>query len=417
MSSTELDEADQVEEPPEDAAFRGEARHWLTEHAPAFEQLPVSATPPTTLAEYHRRQDISVAHARRWQAALAAAGWAGVSWPIELGGRGGTPRQGRIFAEEQARHPVSNGPLLVALAMVAPTLLAHGSSGQQARHVPAILRGDEIWCQLYSEPGAGSDLASLRTQATPHGDGWIVQGQKVWTSLATHADWAILLARTNPDRPKHHGITYFVLDMKSPGVEVRPLREMSGTYHFNEVFLTDVELPGDSVVGVVDEGWRVAHTTMAAERAMIGSGQGSNIADLLTLARRRGRDGDPVVRQALAEVVIADQILKFLSLRARADAARGAVPGPGASVMKLLFSMKAARASAAALAIEGMAGSLAGPSAPEDGRWQHAFLSAPGLRIGGGTDEVQRNSLSERVLGLPREPAPDRGRPFRELDR
>jgi len=396
-----------------DDAFRTDAQEWLAAQAPAFQAPAAPAAPPTTLAGYQERQGHAVANARAWQAKLAADGWAGVSWPRSYGGRGGTPEEERIFNEEAAPYGVNLGPLLISLAMVAPTLLAHGTEAQKEVHLPAILRGDALWCQLYSEPGAGSDLAALSTSAVDDGDGWVVNGQKVWTSFAVFADWAILLARTNPDRPKHHGISYFLLDMATPGVEVRPLREMSGTYHFNEVFLTDVRLPADSLVGELDEGWRVTHTTMAAERAMIGAGTGSSVPDLIALAQRRGRSGHPLVRQALARVVTTDYVLRFLALQAKAAAARGAVPGPGASTMKLVASIRATQSGAAALMIEGMAGTLVGSSAPDEGRWQHAFLSAPGLRIGGGSDEVQRNALAERVLGLPREPAPDRELPFR----
>jgi alkylation response protein AidB-like acyl-CoA dehydrogenase len=390
-----------------DDDFRSEARHWLALHAPRFAPGPAPASPPTTLAGYQEHQELAVANARAWQAALVEGGFAGISWPRDAGGQGGSAEQERIFNEEAAPYGINLGPLLISLAMVAPTLLAHGTADQKAEHVAAILRGEELWCQLYSEPGAGSDLASLSTRAVGDEHGWVVNGQKVWTSFAVFADWAILLARTNPDRPKHHGISYFLLDMRSPGVEVRPLREMSGRYHFNEVFLTDVRLPPGSLVGELDEGWRVTHTTMAAERAMIGGGTGSSTADLITLARDHGRATDPLVRQAVARVATTESILRFLALRARSEAARGALPGPGASVMKLLFTHKATQSSAVALHIEGMAGTLMGPCAPEAGKWQHAFLSAPGLRLGGGTDEVQRNALAERVLGLPREPSPE----------
>jgi acyl-CoA dehydrogenase len=403
--------------PPGDDAFRSEARQWLAGHAPGFGAGTAPGPPPTTLEGYQARQQRAVAVARAWQAELASAHWAGLSWPEEFGGQGGTANQERIFNEEAAAYGINLGPLLISLAMVAPTLLTHGTTAQKRAHLPAILRGDELWCQLYSEPGAGSDLAALGTRAAGDGDGdgWTVNGQKVWTSFAGFADWAILLARTNLERPKHHGISYFLLDMRSPGVEVRPLREMSGTYHFNEVFLTDVRLPPDSLVGELDEGWRVTHTTMAAERAMIGGGAGSSVTDLITLARELGRNTDPIVRQALARVAATEYVLRFLGLQAKAAADRGGVPGPGASVMKLLFSMKAAQVAATALQIQGMAGTLSGPCAPADGRWQHAFLSAPGIRIGGGTDEVQRNALGERVLGLPREPAPERDIPFGAL--
>jgi alkylation response protein AidB-like acyl-CoA dehydrogenase len=406
-----------VPSPLTDEAFRSEAGRWLAARAPEFQLGSTPTAPPTTLAGYQERQSQAVALARAWQAALAEAGWAGISWPSDVGGRGGTVQQERVFNEEAAVHGISLGPLLISLAMVAPTLLAHGTPTQKARHVPAILRGEELWCQLYSEPGAGSDLAALSTRAVQDDDGWVINGQKVWTSFAVFADWAILLARTNPNRPKHHGISYFLLDMKTPGVEVRPLREMSGTYHFNEVFLSDVRLPPGSLVGELDEGWRVTHTTMAAERAMIGGGSGSSVTDLIALARLYGKEKDPVVRQALARVATIEYLLRFLALRTKAEAAHGAVPGPGASTMKLLFSMKATQSSALALQIEGVAGTLVGASAPYDGKWQHAFLSAPGLRLGGGTDEVQRNALAERVLGLPREPSFDRDVPFRSLER
>ncbi len=262
-------EAD-VRTPPADDVFRSEARQWLAGHAPRFQPETPPAAPPTTLEEYQARLQQAVTTARAWQAELASANWAGIAWPEEFGGRGATVNQERIFNEEAAAYGIGVGPLLISLAMVAPTLLTHGTSAQKRAHLPAILRGEELWCQLYSEPGAGSDLAALTTRAISDDDGWTVNGQKVWTSFAGFADWAILLARTNLDRPKHHGISYFLLDMRSPGIEVRPLREMSGTYHFNEVFLTDVKLPRQSLVGELDEGWRVTHTTMAAERAMIG---------------------------------------------------------------------------------------------------------------------------------------------------
>jgi alkylation response protein AidB-like acyl-CoA dehydrogenase len=398
-----------------DDDFRVEVRQWLALNAPRFQSGPVPTTPLTTLAGYQEHQERAVANARAWQGALAKAGFAGIAVPTDAGGRGGTGEQERIFNEEASVYAINLGPLLISLAMVAPTLMAHGSPTQKSEHVAAILRGEELWCQLYSEPGAGSDLAALSTRAVQDDDGWVVNGQKVWTSFAVFADWAILLARTNLDRPKHHGISYFLLDMTSPGVEVRPLREMSGRYHFNEVFLSDVRLPAGSLVGELDEGWRVTHTTMAAERAMIGSGSGSSTDDLIALARNCGKANDPSVRQALARVATTESLLRFLALRAKAEAARGAIPGPGASIMKLLFTLKATQSSAAAIQIEGMAGTLMGAAAPDDGKWQHAFLSAPGLRLGGGTDEVQRNALAERVLGLPREPSFDRDLPFRSV--
>ena len=402
----------------EEAAFRAEARAWLADNAPGFAG---SARPrlhfeaAKSAEDYQKAEIASVRAAQAWQARLHEGGWAGISWPVAFGGRGGTTAEEAIFAEEAAAFGVSTGPLLIGLSMVAPTLMRHGTPEQRAEHLPALLRGERVWCQLYSEPEAGSDLAVLRTRAEREGAGWIVNGQKVWTSSARVADWAILLARTNPDVPKHRGITYFLVDMRTPGIEVRPLRQMNGSYHFNEVFLDDVRVPGANVVGEVDAGWKVAHTTLAAERVMIGGGGGAKGMELLELARSRGRLADPVIRQRLAEVVTLDEILRFLGLRMRAALSRGIPPGPEASIMKLLFARRAHEAGDLGLTIEGADGLLLHDDAPAGGEWQQLLLTAQGPRIGGGTDSIQRNAIAERILGLPRERSADRDQSFREL--
>ena len=237
----------QLQDSPEEAAFRAEAREWLSAHAPAFEERGRAAMDHGASADsaedYAAVERESHEAAREWQAELRRGGWAGISWPKAFGGRGGTPMQTAIFAEEQARFTVSNGPLMVSINMVGPTLMAHGTPEQQAAHLDKIISGQEVWCQLYSEPGAGSDLASLRTRAVRDGDEYVINGQKVWNSSARAADWGILLARTDADVPKHQGITYFLVDMRTPGIDVRPLRQASGAYHFNEVFLEDVRIP------------------------------------------------------------------------------------------------------------------------------------------------------------------------------
>ncbi len=322
---------------PDDAAFRAEVRAFLESHA-----TPVD---PNAEVVERRDNDWFTAHmtsGREWQRVLYDGGWAGITWPTEFGGRGGTPMEQTIFNEEQARFHENTGALAIGLSMVAPTLMVHGND-EQKLHLDRMLRGEEIWCQLYSEPGAGSDLASLATNAVLDGEEYVVNGQKVWTTQAQFADWAILIARTDPDVPKHRGITYFLLDMRTPGIEVRPLKQINGVEHFNEVFLTDVRIPARNVVGEVNNGWRVSHTTLGNERAMIGGGGGGRNADaLIELARARGLTSDPVVRQMLAQTFIRSELLRFFSIRMRGALSRGEQPGAEASVMKLAFSQNAA---------------------------------------------------------------------------
>ena len=300
--------------------------------------------------------------------------------------------------------------------MVGPTLIAHGSAEQQADHLDAILRGDELWCQLYSEPGAGSDLAGLRTRAELDGDTWVVNGQKVWNSGAHQAAFGILLARTDPDVPKHAGITYFIVDMATPGIEVRPLRQITGHAHFNEVFLTDVAIPTTDVVGEVNGGWGVTQTTLASERSMIsGGGAGTGIEQLIDLAREFGRTDDAGVRQDLAHAYTRIRLLEFLGLRAQTAISQGRMPGPEVSVMKLAISHHMERTGDLLMALEGPHGTLGGADAPREQLAQYQFLGQWSVRLGGGTDQVQRNVIGERVLGLPREARADKDVPFREL--
>jgi alkylation response protein AidB-like acyl-CoA dehydrogenase len=397
---------------PEEAAVRAMARTWLGQNAPRRDA--------GTLATRRKWRDPSpeaqLEHVRActaWQQTLFDGGWAGITWPTEYGGRGGTAIEQAIFNQEMAQFEVGAGALAVGVGMVAPTLMEWGSDEQKSGHLRAILRGDEVWCQLFSEPGAGSDLAGLRTSAVLDGDTWVVNGQKVWTSLAHHSDWAILLARTDPDVPKHKGITFFLVDMSSPGVDIRPLRQIDGVAHFNEVFLTDVRIPVSQVVGPVDGGWRVTHSTLQSERALIGGGAGVRFEDLASLARATGRSTDPVQRQELAKAYTRFELLRFLGLRVQTALSRGLPPGSESSVMKLSYSEHTAALSDLALSLEGAGGMLGTEGAPDGGYWQQQFLSQWTVRIGGGTDQVQRNIIGERVLGLPREPDPGRTEPFR----
>ena len=401
-----------------DAAFRAEARAFLEAHAKPRDP---TAEIGTTLGRTDTSSEAEEAHVREcraWQATLAENGWAGIAWPAEYGGRGATPGQARIFAQEESRFFVSAGAFAVAIGMVGPTIIAHGTDEQKERFLRQILSGEHIWCQLFSEPGAGSDLAGLATRAVQDGEEWVVNGQKVWTSGAHFSDWGILLARTDWDVPKHRGITYFLVDMRSPGIDIRPLRQITGYAHFNEVFLTDVRIPAANVLGPLNGGWGVTQTTLANERAMIGGGMSGLTFDAIRqLAVDCRQTGDPVMRQELAKSYTRFEILKWLGQRARAAAKTGKSTGSEASVMKLAISERVARDGDLTLALEGADGMLHRDDAPSGGRWQQMFLNQWSVRIGGGTEQIQKNVLGERVLGLPGEPRPDKTAPFKDLPR
>jgi alkylation response protein AidB-like acyl-CoA dehydrogenase len=404
------------DESPEDAAFRAEARAWLQRHAKPRE---VENEFTRRYASADNSPEADAEHVRRcqgWQRTLFEGGWAGINVPTEYGGRGGTAKQARIFAQEQARFDVDAGVFAVGLGMVVPTLLVHGTEEQKQRYVPALLRGDEVWCQLFSEPGAGSDLAGLRTRAVRDGDEWIVDGQKVWNSGAHHSDMGILLARSDVDVPKHKGITYFLVDMHTPGIEVRPLRQINGVAHFNEVFLSEVRIPAENVVGAVNGGWGVTQTTLANERTLIGGGgSGLGFGDFKRLARACGVNTDPVLRQSLVDAFVRFELIKYLGARAQAAIKQGKMPGPESSVLKLAMSQHVAKNGDLGLALQGASGMLIGEDARQNGLWQQQFLGQWGIRIGGGTEQIQRNVIGERVLGLPGEARPDKTAPFREL--
>jgi len=400
---------------PAEAAFRAEARTWLETHA-------VPKGHPDDFSNGHSDDTMSDAdyadRCRRWQRRLWDAGWAGVAWPKSFGGRGGRPIEASIFAQEQGRFGVSSGIFAVAHGMVGPTLMRHGTAEQQDRYLPAMLRGDEIWCQLFSEPGAGSDLAGLRTRAVhdPVADEWVVTGQKVWTSQATESDMGILLARTDPDVPKHQGITYFLLDMRTPGIDVRPLRQLTGHSHFSEVFLDEVRIPAAMIVNGVGGGWKAAVTTLSNERVAIsGSERGKELGLVIDLVRAVGRADDPLIRQQVADCQTRHQIVTFLSYRLQTALSQGTPLGAEASVMKLFYAEHLRRLAELAVGVQGPAGTLQGADAHASGLWQARMLAALAVKIAGGSNEIQHNVIGERVLGLPREPQADRSVPFREV--
>jgi alkylation response protein AidB-like acyl-CoA dehydrogenase len=408
---------DAERESPELEAFRAEAVAWLEANSSRRSRdvnefkRRMSATAQSQESELEH-----VKHCKEWQRKLYDAGYAGLNVPTEYGGQGRSALEARVFQQEMARYEIDTGVFSVGLAMVVPTILTHGTEPQKLRHIPALLKGEAVWCQLFSEPGAGSDLAGLTTRAVRDGDEWVVDGQKVWNSFAHVADWGILLARTNWDVPKHRGITYFLVDMTTPGVEARPLRQITGVAHFNETFLDGVRIPHENVLGEVNGGWGVAQTTLMAERMLIGGGgMGLGWRDYLGLARSFERTGDPLVRQRLAETYTRFEILKWLGERARAAAKAGKPMGPESSVAKLAISEHVAKNGDLVLALEGADAMLYAGDAFEHGFWQQMFLGQWGIRIGGGTEQVQRNILGERVLGLPPESRPDKTDAFRDV--
>jgi alkylation response protein AidB-like acyl-CoA dehydrogenase len=388
---------------PEEAAFRVEARTWLAAHARLKSQ---TSGPPATLTDAFSPEEIEhVRRCKEWQATLYDGGWAGIAWPKEYGGRGGTPMQSAIFAEEQAHFDVPGSVFVQGIGMAGPALMVHGHEAQKERFLGPMLRGDEVWCQLFSEPGAGSDLASLATRAEHHGDRWIVNGQKVWTSSAHYSDFGILLARTGDPAGRHRTISYFLLDMRSPGVEVRPLRQMTGSAHFCEVFLTDVAIPGDQLVGPVDGGWAVARTTLTSERSLIGSLGGDRFERVLELARATGRTRDPVLRQRLADSYIGFQLVKYLGWRQLTALSQGQPPGPESSVAKLALSVRLGELGDLIMALQGAAATLESGD-PNVAHLDGLFVGQWSSRFGGGTEQVQRNIIAERILGLPRDLSP-----------
>lgn len=361
-----------------------------------------------------------IERAKAWQARLFDAGLAAIDYPVEYGGRGLGVEHVRVFAEvSRGRMPRENAVFGIGVGMALPTIRDHGSPEMKEQFLAPGLRGEHIWCQLYSEPGAGSDLAALTTRADLDGDEWIVSGQKVWTSGAQHSQFGILIARTDPDAPKHRGITMFVLPMEQPGVTVRPLVQMTGASEFNEVFIDEARIPRTWIIGEVNDGWRTAVALLAHERVQTGTasmnsatGQRSKsgrvpipVGQLIELARSRGRIDEPVIRQQLAALHTGERIVAVLGAR------HGIHPSIGK-----LWRTRQGRAAAE------LAAQLAFPTSPawepnddESDYFAYHFLNCRGMSLGGGTDEIQRNTLGERALGLPREPGPDRNTPFSQL--
>jgi alkylation response protein AidB-like acyl-CoA dehydrogenase len=370
---------------PKEQAFRDELRAWIGENHPGDE-------PEGDEPAFHFR--------REWQRRLYDAGWAGVSWPEEFGGRGASLVEQAIFGEEMSRAKAPSPANVLGLVMGGPVVIAHGSDEQKQRYLKPILSGEEIWCQGFSEPDAGSDLASLKTKAVKSGGEWVVTGQKVWTTYAHHAKWCMLVARTDQDAPKHKGLTYFLLDMEQDGVQVRPLRQITGEDEFNELFFEEARIPEENVVGGVGNGWAVAITTLMHERAGLGasSAAGVRIAleQLKELARERGVDEDPIIRQRFAQLHIESELLRLNSWRGLTQIMKTGVPGPEGSLPKLQWANVNQGLTELAMEIRGEEGPV------RDSEWTYRFLRARANSIEGGTTEILKNIIAERVLGLPR---------------
>ncbi len=376
---------------PEEERFRDELRAWLQANNPGPE-------PAGEEAAFEFRCD--------WQRRLNDAGWAGLSWPREYGGRGATLVEQAIFSEETARARAPQLANVLGIAMGGPTVIAHGTEQQRRRFLPPILSAQEIWCQGFSEPGSGSDLASLSTRAVRDGDEWVLSGQKVWTTFAHRARWCMLLARSDPDAPKHRGLTYFLMDMRQPGIEVRPLRQITGEAEFNELFLDGVRIPAANVIGGEGNGWAVAITTLMHERFTLAFGLQLQVQIALSELVERLRDTpatggrsafeDPVVRQRLGQLMIESEVLRLNAYRGLSAVMRDGVPGPEGSLGKWHWSE--VNQALAELAID-----VAGPRALlDEDRWTYRFLRARANSIEGGTTEILKNIVAERVLGLPR---------------
>jgi len=387
---------------PEEAAFRTEVRAFIEKEAP--KPKPGQSGAEALMGNWERNQ--------AWFKLLGEKGWIAPAWPKEYGGAGMSTVQQFIFNEEMATQKAPR-PLhmIIGLGMAGPTLIVHGTEDQKKKYLPGMLRGEDIWCQGYSEPGAGSDLAALQTRAVRDGDDYVVNGQKIWTTLAHMAKYMILLTRTDPDAPKHRGITYFILDMKTPGVEVRPLYNLGNSHEFNEVFFDNVRIPKDNVIGEENRGWYAAVTTLDFERSSIGSaiGMKQHVEELVNYAKEHEDEPtsalstNPMLRYELSDRMIEVEVARMLSYRVASMQARGLIPNYEASLLKLYTTELNQRIARTGVHVLGLYGQLKGEEAPHGGRWLATYLRSQAYTIEGGTSEIQRNIIAQRGLGLPRD--------------
>jgi alkylation response protein AidB-like acyl-CoA dehydrogenase len=382
-------------------AFRARCRDFLAVHA-----LPGS-----------RR---NLAAAREFQGKLAEEGLAGLAYPTELGGAGLTLEHERLYRQVSQEFPQMAGELVISHGMCLPVLNEFGTDDQKRRYMPDNIAGRTVWCQMFSEPGAGSDVASLQTRAERDGDEWVLNGQKVWTTLAHESDYGIIIARTDPEQPKHAGISMFIVDLRSPGIEIRPIHQIDGGRHFNEVFFTDARIPADNLIGEYNNGWRQATAMLMYERVAIGSMGSGSISQpmydiLLRAATANGVTGDPVVRDQLMQIYAMETTKSLIAMRVRAELKAGKSPGPGGSLGKLAGSVIGWRFREIALEIAGAGSQAWDPADPRAADLQTTMIGSFASSIAGGTDEIQRNIIGDRVLGLPRDISVDSKVPFKDL--
>ncbi|MDA9988899.1 acyl-CoA dehydrogenase family protein [Luminiphilus sp.] len=392
---------------PAEARFREEAVTWLNENVPTDDAF--WALSP-------------LEQARLWQKRKYDDGWACLGWAPEFGGRGASPIEEVIWRQEETRYELPTNFFLIGQGMIGPTLMAWATADDKARYLPPLASGEEVWCQLFSEPAGGSDLAALRTRAEPDGDDWIINGQKIWTSGAHYADYGVIVVRTDPTLPKHKGLSYFYIDMRAPGVEIKPIKQLTGDADFNEVYFTDVRVSDRQRLGEVGQGWQVALTTLMNERAAIGGGIGKMDVDLaVAIAQDVELDGQPAIDNAAVRTRIADWYvqeagLKYTGYRSLTALSRGALPGPENSIGKLVGAPKMQAMASFLMDLLGASGAISDETlAVKAGIIQRSYMGAPGMRIAGGTDEIMANIIAERVLGLPQEPRLDKGIPFTDV--
>jgi alkylation response protein AidB-like acyl-CoA dehydrogenase len=398
---------------PQEAEYRATVRAWIDANAPDM----------SVLAPEERRpwQEKHKAIATTWQATKADAGYACISWPKERGGAGGTSIEEAIFNQEEARAGVQFTYFMTGLHMLLPALMEHSKDEASLARVAAAVRGDEIWCQLFSEPSSGSDSAATRTMAVLDGDHWVLNGQKVWNSGAQASDYGMVIARSDANVPKHKGLSAFWLDMKTPGLVVRPIKMMSGDSELNEVFLEDVRIPANQIIGAPGDGWKVVISTLMNERAALGSGTGLTWRDIMEVALNSPAfDGstleDPAFREWLADYYVSSEAIRLLSFRSLTALSHGKAPGPEGSAGKLLWATQTQELTNQAMDIQDHFGLIDDAEvALLNAGFQHRFLWAPALRLGGGTDEIMKNIIAERVLGLPGDVRVDKTVPFREI--
>ena len=402
---------------PDEAAFRTEVRAWIQANAPheLKDELELAGFGQPPL----RHGDV-IAASKAWQKKKAEAGWACLHWPKEYGGRGATPIQRVIWQQEEGVYGKLAGLFIIGQGMIAPTLMAFAREEHKRRYLPPLASGQEVWCQLFSEPVAGSDLAGLRTKAEKVGDEWVINGQKIWTSGAQHSDFGMILTRTDPSVAKHEGLTMFFLDMKAPGVEVRPIKQVNGQSGFNEVYFTDVRIPDHQRLGEVGNGWKVSLTTLMNERLSIGAGMPTGFPELLDFCCEFDTGAgkavdDPAVRSKLATWAVRTSGLRYTAYRSISALSKGQTPGPENSIGKLVAGSTLQEIAQFAMDLQGASGVLTGDAQTSaQARFQAMLLRSPATRIEGGTDEILRNIIAERVLGLPADLRADRG-PFNQI--